>query len=388
MDETLTCPTCSDQSSHMLPVLSIIIPAYNAEIDLQACLQSLKNNIPVPFEILVINDASSDNTAQIAQSFETRLFSLPKRSGPASARNLGCHEARGQWIFFLDADVTVQPDTIANALAHIHKSPQIDALFGSYDNSPADPGLVSQFRNLLHHHVHQTGDFHQNTRQAQTFWTGCGFIRRHVFLKLGGFDHWRYEKPAIEDIEFGYRLLDAGHQTVLARDVLCKHRKRWTIRTMLRTDFFQRGLPWSLLMLRSTRQTNDLNVDKIQKIAALAAASVWLGLFLIAFQPLAGIALALTSTLLMLCLNLSFFKLLKKQGGLKLALASLGLMNLYYLVCLTSYATAITIWLMHDRLGMMKSKSIRPPYPYSNHIAESTKNKSVESILTQTSSST
>ena len=141
-------------------------------------------------------------------------------------------------------------------------------------------------------------------------------------------------------------------------------------------------------MLRSTRQTNDLNVDKIQKIAALAAASVWLGLLLIAFQPLAGIALALTSTLLMLCLNLSFFKLLKKQGGLKLALASLGLMNLYYLVCLTSYATAITIWLMHDRLGMMKSKSIRPPYPYSNHIAESTKNKSVESLLTQTSSST
>ena len=159
MDETLTCPTCSDQSSHMLPVLSIIIPAYNAESDLQACLQSLKNNIPVPFEILVINDASSDNTAQIAQSFETRLFSQPKRSGPASARNLGCHEARGQWIFFLDADVTVQPDTIANALAHIHKSPQIDALFGSYDNSPADPGLVSQFRNLLHHHVHQNGDF-------------------------------------------------------------------------------------------------------------------------------------------------------------------------------------------------------------------------------------
>ena len=120
MDETLTCPTCSDQSSHMLPVLSIIIPAYNAESDLQACLQSLKNNIPVPFEILVINDASSDNTAQIAQSFETRLFSLPKRSGPASARNLGSHEARGQWIFFLDADVTVQPDTIANALAHRH----------------------------------------------------------------------------------------------------------------------------------------------------------------------------------------------------------------------------------------------------------------------------
>jgi len=372
----------------MPPTLSIIIPAYNAQADLQACLLSLQGNIPLPYEILVINDASSDNTAQIAQNFETRLFTLPKRSGPASARNLGCHEARGKWIFFLDADVTVQSDTIANAFDHIHRHPLIDALFGSYDNSPADPGLVSQFRNLLHHHVHQTGDFHQNTRQAQTFWTGCGFIRRDVFLKLGGFDHWRYEKPAIEDIEFGYRLLDAGHHTVLARDVLCKHRKRWTIRTMLRTDFFQRGLPWSLLMLRSTRQTNDLNVDKIQKIAALAAAALWIGLFLIAFHPIAGIALALTSKLIMLCLNLSFFRLLKKQGGFKLALTSLGLMNLYYLVCLTSYATAITVWLAHDRLGLMKSNSIRPPYPYSNHIAETLKNKTVESLVPQTNSST
>lgn len=369
-------------------MLSIIIPAYNAANDLQECLLSLQANIPVPYEILVVNDASTDNTPQIAQTFETRLFSLPKRSGPASARNLGSHEARGQWLFFLDSDVTVHSDTITRAFAHFQKDPQIDALFGSYDNAPADPGLVSQFRNLLHHHVHQTGDFQENTRQAQTFWTGCGFIRRHVFLKLGGFDHWRYEKPAIEDIEFGYRLLDAGHHTVLARDVLCKHRKRWTIPTMLRTDFFQRGLPWSLLMLRSTRQTNDLNVDKIQKIAAISAAAVWLGILLIAFLPFAGIALALSSIIFMISLNQSFFKLMTKQGGIKLAITSACLMNLYYLVCLSSYAAAIAIWIAHDRLGFLKSKSTSRSFLYSNHIAETLKHKTVDSLVTPTNSST
>lgn len=386
MDENLTCPTCFVEPDSLFPILlSIVIPAYNASDDLRACLSSLQGTIPVPYEILVVDDASTDTTPQVAQEFAVSLFSRTIRSGPASARNLGCREAQGQWVFFIDADVTVEPDTIANALTHIHQNPSIDAIFGSYDNAPADPGLVSQFRNLLHHHVHQTGDFHDNIRQAQTFWTGCGFIRRDVFLKLGGFDHWRYNKPAIEDIEFGYRLIDAGHHTVLARNVLCKHRKRWTIPSMLRTDFFQRGLPWSLLMLRSTRQTNDLNVDKIQKLAALAAAQTWLGLLLAALVPFSGMAIALASCTLMISLNLNFFRLLRSRGGLILAFASIGLMNLYYLVCLSSYATAVLVWILQDKLGLLKTKSTLRPFPYSNHIAEALKNRNSDTIRKKSS---
>lgn len=359
MDETLTSPTCSLDLDSVQPLVSVVIPAHNAAADLDSCLASLAGQLPAGSEVIVVNDASTDATAEVARRHGARLFSRERRGGPASARNWGCHEARGTWIFFLDADVTVHPSTIATALAHLAANPGVDALFGSYDDAPGHPGLVSQFRNLLHHHVHQTGQFQQNTRPAQTFWTGCGWIRRSAFLGLGGFDHWLYEKPAIEDIEFGYRLHDAGHQTVLARDVLCKHNKHWTLKSMLRTDFFQRGLPWSLLMMRSTRPSSDLNVDRTQKSAALAAAAAWLGLMATAVSPVAGLLGCLAAIALMVGLNRQFFKLLYRKGGLWLATAGVGLMNLYYLVCLSSYATALGLFILQNRLGLFATGTKR-----------------------------
>lgn len=354
MDETLASPTCRDDSPSSSIQLSIIIPAFNAAADLNACLASIAGHVTVNYEIIVVDDASTDSTPQVALAHGARLFSRPSRGGPASARNWGAHEACGQWLFFIDADVTIHPGTIERAFSHLQNNKELDALFGSYDDAPGDPGLVSQFRNLLHHHVHQTGDFSNHIRPAETFWTGCGFIKRSVFLSLGGFNHWLYERPAIEDIEFGYRLKDAGHQTALARDVLCKHHKRWTLVSMPRTDFLQRGLPWSLLMLRSTRPANDLNVDRKQKIAALAAASCWLGLVVAFISTPLGIALGCISLFLMIGLNRGFFQLLWCRGGLKLSLAGVGLMNLYYLVCLSSYALAVGIWLLRDRLGLIQ----------------------------------
>ena len=114
-------------------------------------------------------------------------------------------------------------------MARFEADPGLAGLFGSYDDEPAAPGLVSRFRNLLHHYVHQAGTFVDDARPAQTFWTGCGLIRRDVFLEAGGFDPQLYRRPAIEDIELGYRMTRAGHRIVLARDVQATHLKRWTL---------------------------------------------------------------------------------------------------------------------------------------------------------------
>ena len=122
------------------------------------------------------------------------------------------------------------PGTLDRALARFEADPGLSALFGSYDDAPTAPGVVSQYRNLLHHFVHQQGDFADDVRPVHTFWTGCGMIRREVFLAFGGFDPRLYPRPAIEDIELGYRLTRAGHRIVLARDVLATHMKRWTLR--------------------------------------------------------------------------------------------------------------------------------------------------------------
>jgi hypothetical protein len=127
----------------------------------------------------------------------------------------------------------------------------------------------------MHAFVHQ-----HSQREATTFWSGCGAIRRQVFLDSGGFDETHYHAPAIEDVELGYRLFQAKRKLALNADIQVRHLKRWDLRSMIETDFFQRAIPWSELTLRSGRMPNDLNLRISQRISvALAFILVALGAY-------------------------------------------------------------------------------------------------------------
>ncbi len=356
MDENLARPTCEGHDEEG-PALSVVIPAYNAADDLSRCLQRLIRHAPPSCEIIVADDCSTDRTAEIAEIYGVRYCRTENRAGPALARNLGAHEARGEWILFIDADVLLHPGAVSRAFGHIGQDASIIALFGSYDDRPEAFGLVSRFRNLLHHHVHQSGRFERERRPATTFWTGCGLIRRDIFLKFGGFDHERFERPAIEDIELGYRLTAAGHKIVLARDVLCTHLKPWSLKAMIRTDFFQRGLPWSLLMLREGNRSQDLNVDRRQKLAAVSAGISVASLAGMPFEPAFSAFLFACSALAVVSINRAFLGLLRRMGGSKLVAAGVPLLYVYYLVCLSSYATAQVLHRWHLAFGASSGTS-------------------------------
>jgi len=213
---------------------------------------------------------------------------------------------------------------------------------------PATPGFVSQYRNLLHHFVHQQGTFQQGIRPAHTFWTGCGMIRRDVFLEFGGFDPRLYPRPAIEDIELGYRLTRAGHRIVLARDVLATHFKRWTLPEMVRTDIFRRGVPWTLLIKRTGTIETDLNVKAGQKASVALTGLTLLASLLCAFIPWAGIGL-LIGLAAIVALNFDFFAFLVRRRGAAFAVAALPLHLLYYSCCGFSVLIAQLYWHLRKR---------------------------------------
>jgi hypothetical protein len=81
------------------------------------------------------------------------------------------------------------------------------------------------------------------------FWSGCGAIRRELFLKHSGFDE-SYARPAIEDIELGNRIHALGHRILLQPDIQCAHLKRWTLWGGIVTDIQARGIPWTQLIHR------------------------------------------------------------------------------------------------------------------------------------------
>lgn len=345
MEDFPASPACPDARG---PSLSVVVPVRNGGRDLERCLRALRDTLASDHELIVVDDGSTDDSGRLAAAWGARVLRHESSLGPAAARNAGAHAASAPLIFFLDSDVVVHPDTLTRALRHFEGRSDLVALFGSYDDSPEDPGLVSQYRNLLHHFVHQQGTFQGDTREAHTFWTGCGVIRRETFLALGGFDAHLYRRPAIEDIEFGYRLARAGHRVVLARDVQVAHLKRWTLRSMLRTDLLCRGIPWMLLMLRSRTSETDLNVSPSQRVS-VALAGLTLAALAAAVVAPASLAVALGSLGGLIALNRDFYRFLVQRRGWGFTIRAIPLHFLYFVCCGVSVAAALAILPWLDR---------------------------------------
>lgn len=304
--------------------LSIVVPAYQNEAGLPECLRALAASAGPDTEIVVVDDASTDDTSGVAARLGATVVRLEENGGAGRARNEGARYAKGDVLLFVDSDVVVQPDTVHRVRQVLENRPDIAAVFGSYDASPRAPGLVSQFRNLLHHFVHQHGE-----PDASTFWAGCGAVRRAVFDELGGFDPGRYTR-AIEDIELGYRIRDAGYRILLDREIRVTHLKRWTLASFLKTDALYRALPWSRLLLHRRRQLDHLNLKSEQRVSV--ALSMLIPLLLAAAPLVPGVLLLAAAALLGLVVaNRKLLAFFVRERGIAFAAGAIPLLFLHYL---------------------------------------------------------
>ena len=109
----------------------------------------------------------------MARQHGATVITTPGPAGPAKARNVGARAAIGDLLLFVDADVVVEPNTVDVVQSLFAADPKLDAVIGSYDDAPGQTNFVSQYRNLMHHYVHQHA-----SAEATTFWGACGAIRR------------------------------------------------------------------------------------------------------------------------------------------------------------------------------------------------------------------
>jgi glycosyltransferase involved in cell wall biosynthesis len=294
------------------PSISVIVPVFNGGATLEGCLQALGRSVTLgaSWECIVVDDGSTDNSGDIARAWGARVVRTGRiHSGPAHARTMGATEARAPILCFVDADVLVRPSTLHSFVELFEADPELVAAFGSYDAAPSAPGVLSQYKNLLHHFVHQSG-----REQASTFWAGCGAIRRSPFLEVGGFDS-RYRRPSIEDIDLGYRLHSGGARIRLAKHIQVTHMKHWSLWDIIRTDVRDRALPWSALIARTGHLPNDLNLDVASRLSAISVYALGgllvLGLWETTYWQLAAVVLLL----LLACNHRLYGFLLRARGA-------------------------------------------------------------------------
>jgi GT2 family glycosyltransferase len=294
-------------------LLSVVIPATDAPATLGRCLAALQRS---------------------SEAHAVEVVTDPRNCGPAAARNAGVARTDGDIVVFVDADVEVHPDALRRLREALQRDVGLDAVFGAYDEHPAATATVSRFRNLLHHHVHASAP-----GPATTFWAGLGAVRREAFDAVGGFDARRYPRPSIEDIELGMRLHAAGRRIALDPQARGTHLKRWTLRSMLRTDLAARGAPWVALRLEhGGAGACALNLSWRHRLAALAAV-------LAAASAVTGrgrvAAIALT---VMIAPNARFYALLARLGGPRLALAGVPLSLVHHLSAAASVPAGLLLW--------------------------------------------
>ncbi len=302
--------------------LSVIIPVYNDPLNLGKCLDSLDRSRLREFQLIVVDDGSDASCEHVVAGRCDEFIRLEQNGGQSAARNLGAGKATADHLFFLDSDIMVEPGTLGQVLEEFERQPEIAALFCSFQQDTPSKSFFSQFKNLQHHFTHQV-----SSREAVTFCGGFGAIRKVVFEEIGGFQE---DLRFMEDVEMGYRLHNSGHRILLCPDIQLTHNKRYTLVSLMKSDVFQRAIPWTRIMLERRVYRNDLNTSSNNVTSVIVVFLMLAGLLI---QPVGVVGLVVLELVLLLTLvllNRPFLSFVRKRRSNGFAVRTLAMIWLQY----------------------------------------------------------
>ncbi|HSG68553.1 MAG TPA: glycosyltransferase family 2 protein, partial [Bacteroidales bacterium] len=181
------------------PFISVIIPNYNGEKTIGRCLDAAFEAKYDSFEIVVVDDCSTDSSITIIEKYPCRLIRQPEHGGASRARNTGARNSTGAVLFFIDADCLLQPFTLAQAAAAYQVEGPGVIIGGTYTPLPYDENFFSIFQSVYIHYSET-----KNLLDPDYVATHAMLIPKDLFHKSGGFNE--QFMPILEDVEFCHRL--------------------------------------------------------------------------------------------------------------------------------------------------------------------------------------
>jgi glycosyltransferase involved in cell wall biosynthesis len=225
--------------------ISVIVPVCNAAETLDLCLSAVCGSALEDHEVVVVDDASRDDSVMIAHKYPCRLIELKENQGAAAARNAGARSAGGQVLVFIDSDIVVPPDAIARLVRHL-EDPAIAGAIGVYSLKNRFPNFLSQYKHMVVcFRDLMTGDVNQDS-----FKTAFLALKKEAFQSLE-FDE-TLKHASIEDIEFGRKLIAKGFRFILDKDIQVEHVKKFGVSKYFRNQYQRsRDIGMSYMTARS-----------------------------------------------------------------------------------------------------------------------------------------
>ncbi|HTL70236.1 MAG TPA: glycosyltransferase family 2 protein [Candidatus Eisenbacteria bacterium] len=308
----------------------MIIPSHNNEAFVRECLRSIRESSFRDYELIVVDDASADGTAEAARRFADRVIVQPSNGGCSRARNAGAAAASGEICLFIDSDVKVRRDTLARVAAYFDAHPEVDALTGRLAAEHPNPDFFSQYKNLYMNYI-------------------FGLLPDRVNFLYGSIHAVRSRlKPSYDprirvahDTELGQRLHEEGRTLAYLNDLEVVHLKRYGFRSLMRNDFII-PFEWTDFFFRHRgyrqlwKKTGYLHAPKEQILSLalmplllVSAAAALAGSE--AVRPVLAALVAVWSAL-----NARFLFFLGRVRGAVFAFASAGLTFLDQAVMMTA----------------------------------------------------
>jgi glycosyltransferase involved in cell wall biosynthesis len=295
-------------------MISIVIPTYNAARFIPGLLDSIFSQHAENFEVIIVDDCSTDNTVEIAEKYPVRVIALESNAGPAKARNIGVKKANGYIIFFLDADVIVLDGTIQAVREYFNENPESRCVIGICSTEPLNKGFVPRYMAMFEY-IHLIGT---KENAVSVFAPRCGAIMKNFFEEIGGYNEG-YRGADVEDFELARRI-NRADSIILNRKMMVKHQFA-DLRQALR-NYFKRTVMWVHLFFREKKVDNAGPTAPSNGIAAVCAFLSLALLFLIPVIPLAG-NIFLLLILIFLISNAKWWNFMRKEAGLSFAVPAL-----------------------------------------------------------------
>lgn len=305
-------------------MISVVIPVRNGARALDACLQAACAAALPDNEVVVVDDGSTDESAAIAARHPCRLVRPDSGRGASAARNAGAAAARGEIIFFTDADCILGPHTLPRAAATLEAAGPRTVVGGTYDTRPYDPGFFSAFQAVFVNY--------NETRcpgEPDYVATHAMAMRTTDFLTSGGFDE--HFLPILEDVDFCHRLRRNGYRLRMDPQVLVRHSFGFNFAGSLR-NAARKVRFWTRYSVRNSDLLSDSGTASLGlKAAGVLAGLCWISLTAAAIFKIPALLVPVPLSLLAaIAANRGLVRAFHAAGGHLFAAAATGYLVLIY----------------------------------------------------------
>jgi len=306
---------------------SIIIPAYNCEKTIGRCISSvLQSKFREQHELIVVDDASSDSTAKIAEKLGVRVIRKKKRDGPSKTRNIGTKYAEGEFFVFIDSDVFVFPTTLQRIHDCFDADKELMALSCSLDPKCEMVDIIGRYKHIYMCYIIM------NQKRSVSWAYACTFaVRKEAFTRIGGFNE---DIKVNEDAHIGRELSHKGYKIAFKKSVPVRHYRTYGPIDFIKEEFRRSK---TLAVMRLSGLFNGKHMQKHS--AGNLLSSILIMPFFVVFglinynSPIMLLFAISLLMILLLIINRSFLRFCHNIFGPKMMIKAFFLIPLDSLIC-------------------------------------------------------